>query len=88
MIDERGCKQKSKYRKEWRRDNKLRTNQHIHPHTITNTWHMAQSKNSQLNLGLLVAVDVEGTGLEAGVESKVSHFVVTTTGPDDEFFSR
>lgn len=54
---------------------------------------MAQSKNSQLNLGLLVAkldvdVDVEGTGFEAGVESKVSHFVVTTTGPDDEFFSR
>lgn len=45
------------------------------------------SKNSQLNLGwtelLLVAgFDVDGTN--PGVESNVSHIVVTTTGPDVE----
>ena len=50
---------------------------------------MTYSKNSQLNLGwteLLVAevdVDVEESGINAGVESNVSHLVVTTT-PDVE----
>lgn len=29
-------------------------------------------------------MDVEGTGINAGLESNVSHFVVTTTDPDAE----
>lgn len=49
---------------------------------------MTYSKNSQLNLGwteLLGAEAVvdEETGINAGVESNVSHLVVTTT-PDVE----
>lgn len=58
----------------------------------TSFYTLIQSKNSQLSLGwtglMLAAVvtDVGGADTSGGAEaeSKVSHFVVTTTGPDVE----
>lgn len=86
-----GLLNKSKYTKECKTYN---TPSGIQTQIITSTQFYTcgmviyHSKNSQLNLGgpellviegVVVDVDVDGNVINGGVESNVSHFVVTTT---------